>query len=89
MDKKSFTAKYNIDRLVYFEENSYVKAAIEREKQIKGWNIERKTNLIMGKNPNWTDLYQSFQDSFRGKILPGDCHGPPGLAMTHTYTLYE
>ena len=55
--KDSFTSKYKVDRLVYFEETSDVRAAIEREKQIKSWNRDRKTSLIMSKNPTWTDLY--------------------------------
>ena len=55
--KDSFTSKYKVDRLVYFEETTDVKAAIEREKQIKNWNRDRKTSLIMSKNPKWTDLY--------------------------------
>ena len=56
-DPNSFTAKYKIDRLVYFEETSDVNAAIEREKQIKSWSRDRKTNLIFENNPNWMDLY--------------------------------
>lgn len=57
LDKDSFTAKYNVTRLVYFEETSDVKAALEREKQIKSWGRDRKTSLIMEKNPKWIDLY--------------------------------
>ena len=60
LDKNSFTAKYKVDRLVYFEETSDVKAAIEREKQIKGWNRKRKDKLIASKNPNWDDLYEKI-----------------------------
>ena len=56
-DKDSFTAKYNVNRLVYYEETTDVKAAIEREKQIKSWNRERKKSLIMRMNPMWLDLY--------------------------------
>ena len=56
-DPNSFTAKYKIDRLVYFEETSDVEAAIEREKQIKSWSRDRKTDLIFENNPNWVDLY--------------------------------
>ena len=56
-DPKSFTAKYRADKLVYFEETSDVNAAIEREKQIKSWNRDRKTDLIFGFNPHWVDLY--------------------------------
>ena len=57
LDKGSFTAQYNIEKLVYFEVSSDVKAAIEREKQLKGWNRKRKNKLIESKNPNWDDLY--------------------------------
>ena len=58
--KDSFTAKYKVDRLVYFEETTDVKAAIEREKQIKSWKRDRKTSLIMKMNPGWTDLYSKL-----------------------------
>ena len=57
LDKGSFTAQYNIEKLVYFEVSSDVKVAIEREKQLKGWNRKRKNKLIESKNPNWDDLY--------------------------------
>ena len=57
LDKDSFTSKYNVTRLVYFEETSDVRAAIEREKQIKSWSRDRKTTLIMEMNPKWVDLY--------------------------------
>ena len=60
LDPDSFTSKYNVTRLVYFEETSDIKAAIEREKQIKSWNRNRKTALIMGKNPQWIDLYNQL-----------------------------
>ena len=56
-DAKSFTAKYKVDKLVYFEETTDVKAAIEREKQIKSWSRDRKTSLIFEMNPKWIDLY--------------------------------
>ena len=54
---KSFTAKYKTDRLVYFEQTSDVRSAIEREKQIKSWSRDRKTDLIFQSNPHWLDLY--------------------------------
>ena len=60
LDKGSFTAQYNIEKLVYFEVTSDVNAAIEREKQIKGWNRKRKNKLIESKNPNWDDLYHAI-----------------------------
>ena len=57
LDPKSHTSKYHIHRLVYFEETSDVRAAIEREKQIKGWNRARKNKLVESRNPGWEDLY--------------------------------
>ena len=60
LDKNSFTAKYNVEFLVYYESTSDVEAAIEREKQIKGWNRKRKEKLIETKNPNWVDLYDGI-----------------------------
>ena len=55
LDRNSFTARYNVELLVYYESTSDVEAAIEREKQIKGWNRKRKEKLIASKNPNWLD----------------------------------
>ena len=57
LDKGSFTSQYNVEYLVYFEATNNPVAAIEREKQIKGWNRKRKIKLIESKNPNWNDLY--------------------------------
>ena len=60
LDKGSFTDRYNVENLVYFEYTNDVLSAIEREKQIKGWNRKRKEKLINSKNPNWIDLYESL-----------------------------
>ncbi len=57
LDPKSYTAQYNVTRLVYFEETSDVQSAIAREKQIKGWNRKRKNQLVESKNPAWDELY--------------------------------
>ena len=51
-----FTSKYNIDRLVYFEETQDIYLAITCEKQIKGWLRARKVALIESINPRWQDL---------------------------------
>ena len=59
-DKESFTAKYKVTMLVYFEQTSDVRIAIEREKQINSWNRERKNNLVESMNPDWEDLYPSI-----------------------------
>ena len=53
---QSFTAKYNIDRLVYFERYPLATAAIAREKQLKGWTRQKKIALIVAHNPTWRDL---------------------------------
>ena len=57
-----FTSKYNITRLVYFEETSDVKAAITREKQIKGWVRAKKIELIEKDNHKWQDLSEGWFD---------------------------
>ena len=56
-DPNSFTSKYNVHKLVYFEETSDVKAALEREKQLKGWRRSKKNALVETANPQWRDLY--------------------------------
>ena len=60
MDKGSYTDKYNAEYLVFYESTSDVTAAIEREKQIKGWNRKRKDKLVASKNPGWVDLYETI-----------------------------
>jgi putative endonuclease len=52
-----FTSRYNVDKLVFFEETSDVLAGIAREKQIKGGSRRKKIALIEGLNPGWRDLY--------------------------------
>ena len=52
----AFTHRYNINRLVYFEATSDIRAAIAREKQIKKWRREKKIALIEAMNPEWRDL---------------------------------
>ena len=56
-DPGSFTAKYHVHKLVYFESTSDINAALEREKQIKKWNRARKNRLVESMNPKWQDLY--------------------------------
>ena len=59
-DPNGFTAKYKVHKLVYFEETNDVKAAIEREKQIKSWKREQKVAFIMSSNPRYIDLYSQI-----------------------------
>ena len=58
----SFTQKYNVDRLLYFEETNDVRAVLAREKQLKSWRRNKKINLIEMKNPKWVDLSEDWYD---------------------------
>jgi len=53
----SFTAQYNLDKLVYFEKIDGIVLAIEREKQLKAGPRRKKVALIEGMNPVWRDLF--------------------------------
>ncbi len=54
--KGSFSSKYNICKLVYFEAFEKIGEAIIREKQIKGGSRKKKEQLINSMNPGWRDL---------------------------------
>jgi len=56
----SFTTKYHIDRIVYYETFMDINAAIAREKQIKGWRRSKKEALIESVNPNWREGESSW-----------------------------
>ena len=51
-----FTAKYGVERLVWFEYHDHPSAAIDREKQLKKWRRDWKIRLIEEDNPDWLDL---------------------------------
>ena len=55
-----FTARYNVDKLVFYERTTDVNAAIAREKQIKGGSRRRKIALINDMNPDWRDLFEDL-----------------------------
>jgi putative endonuclease len=52
-----FTKKYDVHRLVHFEQFADIENAIRREKRLKKWNRDWKIRLIEEGNPNWDDLY--------------------------------
>ena len=60
-----FTSRYNLTRLVYYEEFVYPDAAIEREKVIKAWRRSKKMRLIESLNPHWHDLAEAWTDIFK------------------------
>ena len=59
---EGFTARYNCDRLVWFETHRDIQRAIEREKELKGWRRSKKVALIEATNPTWTDLSRDWYD---------------------------
>jgi hypothetical protein len=88
--KGEFAARYKIDRLAYFERFGDIRAAIGREKQIKGWLRIKKIELVVSMNPEWKDLSEegtfgtnisrSVHRSFVGS--PSLCEGLHFLRMT-------
>jgi len=58
--KNAFTAKYNADKLVYFEEYNSILTAQAREKQIKAGSRAKKIKLIETLNPDWLDLFDTL-----------------------------
>ena len=58
---QSFTARYNADKLVYYEFHLTIVEAIAREKQIKNGSRKKKLDLINLKNPRWYDLYNELE----------------------------
>ena len=60
LDKKSFTSRYNVEKLVFYEQTNNVESAIQREKQIKSWKRDKKIALIIKSNPRFFDLYEKF-----------------------------
>ncbi len=57
---EGFTKKYQVHRLVFFEQHEEMNSAITREKQIKKWNRNWKLRLVEELNPEWNDLYESL-----------------------------
>ena len=53
---EGFSSKYNLNKLVYFEDTNDVNAALNREKQLKNWHRDWRINLIKSKNPSLCDL---------------------------------
>ena len=57
---ESFTKRYGIKTLVYFEPHETIAIALQREKNIKHWSREWKIDLIIASNPDWCDLYEEI-----------------------------
>ncbi len=59
-EHEGFTARYNINRLVWYQIFGDIRDAIAREKQLKSWRREKKIRLIESKNPTWQDLSEEW-----------------------------
>ena len=68
----SFTAKYGVTDLVYFETFNDIREAIGREKQLKSWNRRRKNELVNTRNPGWKDLFPLIleDETKAGEVFP-------------------
>jgi putative endonuclease len=63
VDKTSFTARYNIEKLVYYETFQFIQDAIDREKQLKAGSRDKKVDLVISINPDCEDLYEYLMKS--------------------------
>jgi len=68
-----FTDRYDVERLLYWESFDEVARAINREKQLKGWQRSKKIVLIESLNPHWLDL---ARDWYPWMTTPGESRGP-------------
>ena len=59
---RSFTAKYNCDKIVWYQVFPTIMEAIDKEKQIKAGSRKKKIDLINAMNPEWKDLWEEIQD---------------------------
>ena len=66
-----FTKKYNLKKLVYFEETNDVVSALQREKQLKKWSRTWKMRLIEKEDKNWNDLSKNWIPAFAGMTEEG------------------
>lgn len=60
--ENSFTSRYNLNKLVYYEQFQMIGDAIAREKQLKGGSRSAKVKLIQSMNPLWKDLFEEIED---------------------------
>ena len=60
LDPESFTAKYHVHKLIYYEATGDIRSAIAREKEIKGWTRAKKEKLIATINPSLRNLKQDL-----------------------------
>lgn len=64
--RNSFSSRYNLNNLVYYEAFQFIGDAIGREKQLKAGSRQKKIDLINSINPEWKDLYDEILEQFLG-----------------------
>jgi putative endonuclease len=84
VDPACHTARYNINRLVYFETFTTVTAAIAREKKLKGWLRVRKLELIISTNPAWKDLSADWDQPIKPYLFVETDGVPPESRSTNS-----
>ena len=67
--ERSFTSKYNVEFLVYYEYFENIEHAILREKELKGWRREKKDALISSRNPDWIFLNEEVGDDYYSLLV--------------------
>jgi putative endonuclease len=67
-----FTSRYNLSNLVYYEQFFFPDAAIDREKEIKGWRRSKKIKLIESTNPRWEDLAKDWGNEYKPEPAVAD-----------------
>ena len=89
---EGFTARYNVDRLVWYEVLADIRDAIAREKQIKPWRREKKIRLIESLNPTWQDLSEDWGkpiQPLRRPQIPPLRFAPVGMTIHEKLTNCE
>jgi len=66
---EGFTKRYQVSKLIFYEDYPDPQSAIDREKQLKGWRREKKVALIAKRNPRWNDLFDEITAGFDVDLL--------------------
>jgi len=69
---EGFTKRYQVTKLIYYEDYPDPRSAIAREKQLKGWRREKKIALIAKQNPRWNDLFDVITAGFDVELLASE-----------------
>ena len=84
---EGFTKRYQVTKLIFYEDYPDPRSAIAREKQLKGWRREKKIALIAKQNPRWNDLFGEITADFDVDLLNREKREPlivrdPSTRMT-------